>query len=102
MVNLVSTRTPRSFSVKLLSSWVGPQHILVHGVVPPQVQDLALAFVELHEVPVSPFLQLVEVTLHGSTTLWCISDSSQFVISKLAEGILCLIIQIIIKMLNSA
>ena len=30
------------------------------GVVPPQVQDFALPLVELHVVPVSPFIQLVE------------------------------------------
>ena len=68
----------------------GPQHILVHGFVPPQVQDCALLFVELDEVPVSPFLQPVVVPLDGSTTVGCISHSSQFdVICKLAESILC-------------
>ena len=75
---------------------VGPQHVLVDGVVPPQVQDFALPLVEQHEAPVSPFLQLVQVPLNGSTTLWCIGPSSQFgVICKLAEGALCPIIQII-------
>ncbi|KAK4811173.1 hypothetical protein QYF61_019804 [Mycteria americana] len=76
MFNMVSTRTPRQ-----------PLHILVHGVVPPQVQDFAPPLTELYEDPVSPFLQPVEVPLDGSTTLWCIHHSSQFcVISKLAEG----------------
>jgi len=29
----------------------------MHGVVPPQVQDPALALVELHQVPLRPTLQ---------------------------------------------
>lgn len=36
------------------------QHVL--GLVPPQIQDLAL-LVELHEVPISPLLQSAEVPL---------------------------------------
>ena len=52
--------------------------------------------VELHTIPVGPFLQPVHVPLDVSATLWCISCSSQFCVSsKLAEGTLCLIIQII-------
>ena len=74
----------------------GPQPILVHEVIPLQVQDFVFSFDGLHEIPVSPFLQPVEVPLDGSMTLWCISRSSQFcVISKLAHGALCPIIQII-------
>ncbi|KAK4810954.1 hypothetical protein QYF61_013362, partial [Mycteria americana] len=73
-----------------------PACVLVHGVIPPLVQDLALPLVELHEIPVSPILQLVKVPLDGSMTLWHISCSSQFgVISKLAGDTLCPIIQII-------
>jgi len=59
----------------------------MHGVVPPQVQDLALALVEPHQVPLCPTFQPVQVTLNDSTAFWCIYHSSQFsVISKLAEG----------------
>jgi len=36
-----------------------PQPVLMHGVVPPQVQHFDLLLVELHEVPVSLFLQSV-------------------------------------------
>ena len=39
----------------------GSQHIPVPGVVPPQVHDFALLLVELHDVPVGPFLQPVKV-----------------------------------------
>lgn len=35
----------------------------------PQLQDFALSFTELQEVLVRPFLQLVEVSPSGSTTL---------------------------------
>ncbi|KAK4816773.1 hypothetical protein QYF61_022771 [Mycteria americana] len=60
------------------------------------VQDGALPLVELHEVPVRPFLQPAQVPLDGSMILWCISYFAQFcVISKLAEGTLCPIIHII-------
>jgi len=46
---------------------VHPKPVLVHGVVPPQVQDPALALVELHQVPLCPTFQPVQVTLNGST-----------------------------------
>lgn len=62
----------------------GPQQVLVHGIVPPQVQDFALPFVEHPKVSVRPFVQ----ALAGSPTLWCTSYSSQFcVISGHAEAI---------------
>jgi len=58
--------------------------VLVHGVILFQIWDSAFPFVEHDEVPVSPFLQLVEAFLNGSTTIWCVSHSSQFF--ELAEG----------------
>jgi len=58
------------------------------------VQDFSFLLVELHEVPVNPFLQPVAVLLDGGTTFWCISHSPQFdVIIKLAKGTLYPIIQ---------
>jgi len=73
----------------------------VHGVNLPQAQDFSLIFVELHEVPVSPFLQPSMVPLDVSTTFWNVSHSSQFCITyKLAEDALCPSIQVI-KTLNS-
>lgn len=75
-----------------------PQHVLVPGVAPPQVQGFAFPLVELHEAPVSTFLKLVEVLLDGSTTLRGISHSCQFcLICKLAVSTLCPIVQIINK-----
>ena len=68
----------------------------MHGVVPPQVQDPALALVGFHQVPLCPALQPVQVLLNGSAACQCIHHSSQFgVISKLAEGALRPIIQVI-------
>jgi len=68
MFNILSTRTPRSFSEKLLFSLL----------------------------PVGPFLQPVTVPLHGSSTLQCINHSSRFwIIYKPAEGAVCPIVWVI-------
>lgn len=80
-------------SVELLSQPAGSQHIAVHRGLPCG-QDFAFSLVELHEVPISPYLQPVNVPLEDSTTLWCISHYF-LVCVKLAEGTLCPIIQII-------
>lgn len=44
---------------------VSPQSVAVHGVIPLQVQHLAFCFVDLHDVSVYPFPQLIEVPLNG-------------------------------------
>lgn len=50
-----------------LRRWLSscPQSVAVHGVIPLQVQHLALCFVDLHDVSVYPFPQLIEVPLNG-------------------------------------
>ena len=40
---------------------------LEHGIVPPQVKDFAPFLVELHEDPVSPFLQVLQILLMTAT-----------------------------------
>lgn len=45
-----------------------PSHVLVPGIVSPQMQDFEFLCFELHEVPVSPFLQTVKVPMNGSST----------------------------------
>lgn len=55
MVNLVSTRMLNSFSTNLLFQLVGPQYVLVSEADLPQMQNFKL--VDLHEVPINPFLQ---------------------------------------------
>lgn len=60
------------------------------------VQHTGELLVELHKIPVRPFLQAVEVCLDASMTLWHISHFSQFCVTwKFAEGSLCPIIQIL-------
>ncbi|PKU35805.1 hypothetical protein llap_13892 [Limosa lapponica baueri] len=75
---------------------VSLQSLLVHGVIPPQVQHSTLAFVEFHQVPLCPSPQPVQVSLYYGTAFWCVRHSSQFCgISKLAEGTLYPFIQVI-------
>lgn len=76
--------------------------MLVPRVVPLQVQDFALPLCELHEVPGTPFLCPVQVPLGAAQP----SGTSAFppsicVISKFAEGMLGLIIQIANEQYNS-
>lgn len=89
----VSTKIPVFFSNKLLSSWVAPACPGAWGYFPPRCRILHFS-VELHEVPVIPFLQ--PAALNGSTTLWPISHSFQLcVICKLADGKIFPILQIV-------
>ena len=68
----------------------------MHGVVLLQGQDFALPFADLREVPVGPFLQPVEVPLHGSTPIQSVNYSFQFSITcKPAEHALCSMMQVI-------
>lgn len=66
-VQLGVYQDPKSFSAVLFPTGY-PQHVLVAGVVPPQVQDFALF--EFHKVPVSPPHQPVRTPLDGNTVLW--------------------------------
>lgn len=68
---------------------------LMHKAIPTQVQDLVLWFVDLHQICAGPSLQPVEVSLNGSTTVWCLSHSSQVCIVALAERAVCPIVQVI-------
>lgn len=76
-----------------------PQPVLMHAVIPSQVQDL----VELCEV--SSLLWSVEVPLIGSTDLWCTSHSSQFLLFQpslplLADSVFCTILCTILQVIN--
>lgn len=56
-----------------------------------EVQDLAFLFVKFHEIPLSRSIQRAKISLNGSTTIWCITHSSQSSsVCKLAEGALVL------------
>ncbi|KAK4823100.1 hypothetical protein QYF61_025838 [Mycteria americana] len=66
-----------------------PQPVLIPGVAPTQVQDLALALVEPHEIHMGPLLELVQVPLNGIPFLRHVNHTTQLgVICKLAEGTL--------------
>lgn len=67
-----------------------------------QLQDLALLLAELHELPISPFLQPAKVPLDSSITLCSIYHSWESgAVCRLAEGKLQPIIQIISGMLGN-
>lgn len=71
-------------------------HVLVPGVILPQVQDLAFPFPELHEISVVLFFQPVNVPLVGGTLVYFSNPSSWLcVIYRLGEGALCPITQVI-------
>lgn len=64
--------------------------------IPSQMQDFVFAFVELHDIPVRPFLQPVKVPLNSSPALQCADCSPQFgVICTLVENAVCPISQVI-------
>lgn len=85
--NLLFSREIKMFFCKAAFHLVSPQHNLVHGIVSLQLQGSAFPLVELHEFPVGPFLQPVEVPLDGSASIWYVKYSFQLCIAcKLAEG----------------
>jgi len=66
-----------------------PQPLLILGVAPTQMQDLALGPVKFHEVHTGLFLELVQVPLDSIQSFWCVNCTTQLgVICKLAEGAL--------------
>ncbi|KAK4825361.1 hypothetical protein QYF61_026880 [Mycteria americana] len=67
-----------------------PQPVLILGIAPTQVQDLALGFVEPHEVHMDSFrFQLVQVPLDGILSLKHVNHTTQLgIVCKLAEGAL--------------
>jgi len=48
----LTTRKPRSFSPKLISSWLAPSNVLVNNVIPAG----AFHFVEFHVIHLCPVL----------------------------------------------
>ena len=53
-----------------------PQYVLVHGVVPPQVQELTFLLSAFDYVSVGPFLQSVKVPLDGSMMVCLLSSAN--------------------------
>lgn len=75
VVSLLSTKTTRSFSAKLHTSY---QRVMMHGVIPPQLRGARLSFAELHEVAVSLFPQPFQISLNGSTHISYVTRFSRF------------------------
>lgn len=73
-----------------------PQPVLVHGVIPPQRQDLAFLLLKFRRFLSTHFSSLFKVPLNSSTLICCSSHSSQFyVIYQYVKGELIPIIHII-------
>lgn len=66
-VQLVQQNTQDLFC-RAASHTVSPKILWLHGI-PSLVQDLALAFADLHEVPLSPFLQSIQIPLKSSPVM---------------------------------
>lgn len=66
----LTSRPAKFFSAKVLP-------VLVHGVIPPQVQD----YVHCPISCIGTFLQPLEFSLNGSTTIWFTSHSSAISVS---------------------
>lgn len=67
----------REFAFQLVAS----QEVLMPLVFLPRCRTLYFSFVKLHEIPLSPILQHIQVPLNGGTTIWPISCSSQYLSS---------------------
>lgn len=65
------------------------QFIQIHGIIPAQVQEFALPFIEFHGVPVSSFPQPVKAASYVSAIIWCINYNFEFcIICKIAASAL--------------
>lgn len=87
---------PQGLLCKAAFQLVGPQPVLMPAVILAQEQEFVFSFVELHEIPVSLFLQSIDVLVNCSTAIWCINPSNKFcIICNLSESALYPIIQAI-------
>ena len=90
MANRLSTMTLRAFSTEILSRRSAPMCVVT------PFQWIVHYLFESHQVPLHLILWSVQVTLNGSTAFWCVRCSLQLcVVSKHAEGRLCIFIQFI-------
>jgi len=72
-----------------------PQPVLILGVAPVPMQDLALGLVEPHDIHTGPPLQLVQVPLGSIPSFCCVNCTAQLrVICKLAESALILTVYV--------
>lgn len=97
----VSARHPVSSPSQLLPSWPAPAHMGASWVIPPQMQSSAFALVKLHEVSISPSLQLVRGPLSGGHAPQHTCHSPQHGgAHKPAEDACHLLAKLLMKMMN--
>lgn len=86
-----SIRATWSKETRTVSSW----YQVCSGVWVNPLQDFTLFFVELHDAPISSFLQSVKVPLKGNTTFCSIRHSSRFcMICMFSEDAFCPVVQV--------
>ena len=66
---LLVHQDPQVLFCKAAFQMVGPQPVLLSGVIPTQMQDFAFSLVELREIPLILIIQSVKVPLNGNTIL---------------------------------
>ena len=76
IVELLNNQHPQVLLGRAARNPSSPKSVLVLGIAPTQVQDLALGLVEPHEVRMSPLLQPAKVPLDGILSLWMASCPS--------------------------
>jgi len=88
-VELLTHRYPQVLLLRAALKPLSAQPVLVSGIAPTHVQDLALGLVALHVVHSGPPLQPVKVPLDGVPSLQSVNPTTQLgVVSRLAEGAL--------------
>ncbi|KAK4810782.1 hypothetical protein QYF61_008754, partial [Mycteria americana] len=96
MFNLVSTRTPRSFSARLLSSWVAPSIYWCLGLFLPKCRTWHFPWLNCMRFLSAHFSSLLRSLWVAARPSGISASPPSFgVISKLAEGTLCPSIHII-------
>lgn len=79
MFNLFPTTTPKSFSIKLLSSPSAPRQSWYVGLFLPRCRTFRVALLNfMRFLSCQPISQPIEVHLDGSTPIRCISHCSWF------------------------
>lgn len=93
---LLSIRT-KFFSARLKRTQpVSPRPVLLHQAVVFQMQNEALALIELQEASVWPLFQFIKVLLNDSSLLQCFKCSTQFtIICKLSKSAFWPIVEVI-------
>jgi len=73
VINLLVDQGLQVISCNVAFCPVGPQPVVEQEVIYSQLLDFTLASAELHDVPISPFLQPVQVPLENSLSPQCVS-----------------------------